>query len=399
MLSSTPTNNDIDSLAMHNVLLPPTPDEPTDAAPKVPSTVPNTVTVTTSLRPQTLDDTFEEFMHTFTNSSLEVRDHLNTLMDVDHHEQPRLDNMGWEDIQLNGEQEVLSDIHHHQSHHHMDAGHVTSALMGTSGLSVGAMHAGLSSALTTTAAAVAVAPVTVGNGAGTVNTIPGSGGQTAGVVRSWDPLPPTPDTFAVEPTNIFLNPTATNVNPMVNLMHEDNTEHSGGNNVFHTSDDSEAESQEYPTKPDDSNQAPSEDINQSTSVNLDADQQPQLQQERQDQQEQPGRRRTRYSSNPPVNYKALAEGKGARRSGSRASRAVPMHFNENGERIYCTCRRPDSGIFMIQCDICREWFHGVCVGITEEEAEAIDVYECKLCIEAKQQEAETPADEAVTGTT
>ena len=36
---------------------------------------------------------------------------------------------------------------------------------------------------------------------------------------------------------------------------------------------------------------------------------------------------------------------------------------------YCICRRPDDGMhFMIECDTCNEWFHGFCVGLTEEES-------------------------------
>ena len=50
------------------------------------------------------------------------------------------------------------------------------------------------------------------------------------------------------------------------------------------------------------------------------------------------------------------------------------------EAVYCVCRRPHSGNeFMIQCDRCEEWFHGECVGVTEEDAEEIDDYECSLC--------------------
>ena len=36
--------------------------------------------------------------------------------------------------------------------------------------------------------------------------------------------------------------------------------------------------------------------------------------------------------------------------------------------VYCLCREPWQGRFMIQCDGCDEWFHGACVDITENGA-------------------------------
>ncbi|KAJ3415415.1 hypothetical protein HDV05_005009 [Chytridiales sp. JEL 0842] len=56
-------------------------------------------------------------------------------------------------------------------------------------------------------------------------------------------------------------------------------------------------------------------------------------------------------------------------------------YDQTGERLYCTCLQPDNGQFMIQCDKCKDWYHGSCVGITEKRASSIDSYECKLCKE------------------
>ncbi|KAK3086396.1 hypothetical protein FSP39_017870 [Pinctada imbricata] len=46
---------------------------------------------------------------------------------------------------------------------------------------------------------------------------------------------------------------------------------------------------------------------------------------------------------------------------------------------YCLCRGPDQGDLMIQCSECREWYHAVCVKLSEEEVEDIDVYLCPNC--------------------
>ncbi|TTN49608.1 Lysine-specific demethylase 7A [Bagarius yarrelli] len=48
--------------------------------------------------------------------------------------------------------------------------------------------------------------------------------------------------------------------------------------------------------------------------------------------------------------------------------------------LYCVCRQPyDFNLFMIECDICKDWFHGSCVQVEEHHAADIDVYHCPNC--------------------
>uniref|UniRef100_A0A671TAI6 Lysine-specific demethylase PHF2 n=1 Tax=Sinocyclocheilus anshuiensis TaxID=1608454 RepID=A0A671TAI6_9TELE len=48
--------------------------------------------------------------------------------------------------------------------------------------------------------------------------------------------------------------------------------------------------------------------------------------------------------------------------------------------VYCICRSPyDVTQFMIECDACKDWFHGSCVGVDEDEAPDIDIYHCPNC--------------------
>uniref|UniRef100_G3P1W7 Histone lysine demethylase PHF8 n=1 Tax=Gasterosteus aculeatus aculeatus TaxID=481459 RepID=G3P1W7_GASAC len=48
--------------------------------------------------------------------------------------------------------------------------------------------------------------------------------------------------------------------------------------------------------------------------------------------------------------------------------------------LYCLCRLPyDVTRFMIECDICQDWFHGSCVGVEEDKATEIDLYHCPNC--------------------
>ncbi|XP_051961871.1 histone lysine demethylase PHF8 [Xyrauchen texanus] len=48
--------------------------------------------------------------------------------------------------------------------------------------------------------------------------------------------------------------------------------------------------------------------------------------------------------------------------------------------VYCLCRLPyDVTRFMIECDVCQDWFHGSCVGVEEDKAANIDLYHCPNC--------------------
>ncbi|XP_061494789.1 lysine-specific demethylase 7A isoform X2 [Rhineura floridana] len=48
--------------------------------------------------------------------------------------------------------------------------------------------------------------------------------------------------------------------------------------------------------------------------------------------------------------------------------------------LYCVCREPyDVSRFMIECDICKDWFHGSCVRVEEHHAVDIDLYHCPNC--------------------
>ncbi|KAL0962943.1 hypothetical protein UPYG_G00347430 [Umbra pygmaea] len=48
--------------------------------------------------------------------------------------------------------------------------------------------------------------------------------------------------------------------------------------------------------------------------------------------------------------------------------------------LYCVCRQHyDVSRFMIECDICNDWFHGSCVQVEEHHAVDIDVYHCPNC--------------------
>ncbi|XP_050394423.2 nucleosome-remodeling factor subunit BPTF [Patella vulgata] len=83
------------------------------------------------------------------------------------------------------------------------------------------------------------------------------------------------------------------------------------------------------------------------------------------------------------------------------STGISKAFNPK-ERLYCICKTPyDDTKFYIGCDLCSNWFHGSCVGITEDQANIIDSYMCTDCRKQKENTSEelyclckTPYDES-----
>eukprot|EP00049_Salpingoeca_infusionum_P007103 m.115734 g.115734 ORF g.115734 m.115734 type:complete len:651 (+) comp13579_c0_seq2:35-1987(+) len=49
------------------------------------------------------------------------------------------------------------------------------------------------------------------------------------------------------------------------------------------------------------------------------------------------------------------------------------------DNVFCVCRGPDYGLFMIACSVCDDWFHGSCVNVSELEGQTIDEYVCDAC--------------------
>ncbi|KAF9350980.1 glucokinase [Mortierella sp. AD094] len=64
---------------------------------------------------------------------------------------------------------------------------------------------------------------------------------------------------------------------------------------------------------------------------------------------------------------------------------VPAERVTRSKKVYCYCQKPDDGEVMIQCDNCRQWFHGACVDITDEIAELMGLknekFFCDPCTE------------------
>ncbi|XP_017076822.2 LOW QUALITY PROTEIN: death-inducer obliterator 1 [Drosophila eugracilis] len=67
--------------------------------------------------------------------------------------------------------------------------------------------------------------------------------------------------------------------------------------------------------------------------------------------------------------------------------------DDDPNKLWCICRQPHNNRFMICCDLCEDWFHGTCVGVTkamgtEMENKGVD-WKCPKCVK-KQEEKNQP---------
>lgn len=108
-------------------------------------------------------------------------------------------------------------------------------------------------------------------------------------------------------------------------------------------------------------------------------------------------------SEQPVNIKKKKGGKnvgGDKKKSTSPSKKVPLQrpspstvHDESGDESevdiggvadsvcsapQCICPMANQ-ISWVQCDLCQQWFHLLCVGLTPESVEKIDIYNCCLC--------------------
>ena len=71
-------------------------------------------------------------------------------------------------------------------------------------------------------------------------------------------------------------------------------------------------------------------------------------------------------------------------SGSDSEDAGSWASEDDPERLWCVCQQPHNNRFMICCDICLDWFHGKCVGITKGQGKVMEEagqdWKCPPCL-------------------
>jgi hypothetical protein len=85
---------------------------------------------------------------------------------------------------------------------------------------------------------------------------------------------------------------------------------------------------------------------------------------------------------PPHDPVEDEEEQGITRCVCGSSGAFPKHLSSSSlltQSSYSKEDDPDAGEFMVQCETCKVWQHGLCMGYQSEEQVHDDDYHCEIC--------------------
>uniref|UniRef100_A0A671KD59 Nucleosome-remodeling factor subunit BPTF-like n=1 Tax=Sinocyclocheilus anshuiensis TaxID=1608454 RepID=A0A671KD59_9TELE len=107
-------------------------------------------------------------------------------------------------------------------------------------------------------------------------------------------------------------------------------------------------------------------------------------------------------TSPSTHKRKREEERDASKSKRKKMISTTSKDSKRDIKLYCICKTPyDESKFYIGCDLCSNWYHGECVGITEKEAKKMDDYICSECKRAQEGSTEelycicrTPYDES-----
>lgn len=60
------------------------------------------------------------------------------------------------------------------------------------------------------------------------------------------------------------------------------------------------------------------------------------------------------------------------------------NYEENEQELLCVCQQPyNVDTAMVSCDVCEDWYHLRCVGVTQTAAKSMKKYVCPVCTALK----------------
>ena len=71
-------------------------------------------------------------------------------------------------------------------------------------------------------------------------------------------------------------------------------------------------------------------------------------------------------------------------SNSASASGRGAEYEENEQELLCVCQQPyNVDTAMISCDVCEDWYHLRCVGVTQTAAKSMKKYTCSVCLALK----------------
>lgn len=81
-----------------------------------------------------------------------------------------------------------------------------------------------------------------------------------------------------------------------------------------------------------------------------------------------------------IQKRKVSEPKSVKPSASATTSASSSAKKRKKNKLYCICQTPyDNTKFYVGCDVCSNWFHGECIGITEQMSDSLSEYICDAC--------------------
>lgn len=79
-----------------------------------------------------------------------------------------------------------------------------------------------------------------------------------------------------------------------------------------------------------------------------------------------------------------SQGQKGQQADPNAAGARGSNYEENEQELLCVCQQPyNVDTAMISCDVCEDWYHLRCVGMTQTAAKSMKKYTCPVCVALK----------------
>ncbi len=91
-----------------------------------------------------------------------------------------------------------------------------------------------------------------------------------------------------------------------------------------------------------------------------------------------------HQHNTCAEQEERSQGQKGQQADPSAAGARGSNYEENEQELLCVCQQPyNVDTAMISCDVCEDWYHLRCVGMTQTAAKSMKKYTCPVCAALK----------------